>query len=561
MEEEGLLIRLQDKYNQGCAYYARGDYAAAAGVFRECLAINPDNPDLLNALGSALEALGKLDEAADLLEKACGLSPENAVFHYNLGNLQRRKGKREQAEHEYLEAISEDEGVAEFFHGLGSLYLEDGRLEQAESCLLKTVELAPDLVPALHDLGLLRQSQRKLDQAEELFRCCLDRDGSFPPALNSLGMLLLQGNKVEQARECFMSAIRQNPDYLQARANLAVLSTWCGELEYAVRELLQLAELAPNDADLHFNLSLALLAYGRMAEGWREHEWRFSKASPVERRHADIPRWQGERLAGKRLLVHAEQGYGDSLQFIRYAGMLAELGATVLVEAQDRIIAPLLATVPGVAGVFARGDAAPPVDYQIPMMSLPLPLGKDGWPPSAPPYLFAQPDKVAAWRERLSELQGLKVGLAWAGRTEHANDANRSIPEHLLVPFGELTGVSFVSLQVGSGKMGNVPFPLFDVSAYLYDFCDSAALVSALDLIITVDSAVAHLAGGLGRPAIVMLPWNPDWRWQHGRNDSDWYPSIRLFRQTVVGGWSELITHVIKYLRQTLGLDMTTANE
>lgn len=554
------MIRLPDKYNQGCAYYARGDYAAAAGVFRECLTVNPGSPDLLNALGSALEALGKLDEAAGLLEKACRLRPENAVFHYNLGNLLRRKGKREQAEHEYLEAIRYDGGVAEFFHGLGSLYLEDGRLEQAEACLLKAVELAPDLVPALHDLGLLRQSQRKPDQAEELFRCCLDRDVSFLPALNSLGMLLLQGNKIEQARECFISAIRQNPDYLQARANLAVLSTWCGELEYAVRELSQLAELAPNDGDLHFNLSLALLASGRMAEGWREHEWRFIKASPVERRHADIPRWQGERLAGKRLLIHAEQGYGDSLQFLRYAGMLAEHGAIVLVEAQDRIIAPLLAMVPGVAGVFARGDVVPLVDYQIPMMTLPLPLGKDGWPPPAPPYLFAQQDNVAAWRERLSELKGLKVGLAWAGRAEHANDANRSIPEALLAPFVELTGVAFVSLQVGSGKIGNVPFPLFDTSAYLHDFCDSAALVSALDLIITVDSAVAHLAGGLGRPAVVMLPWNPDWRWQHGRSDSDWYPTIRLFRQTVKGGWSELIPHVVQYLKQTLCLDMAAAD-
>jgi len=322
-----------------------------------------------------------LDEAVGLLEKACCMKPENAVFHYNFGNLLRRKGKREQAEHEYLEAIRCDWEVSAFFHGLGSLYFEDGRLEQAESCLRKAVELDPSFLLALHDLGLLLQSKGELDQAEELFQLCLDRDGSFVPAMNSLGMLLLQGNKVEQARECFMSAIRQNPDYLQARANLAVLSTWCGELEYAVRELTLLAELAPNDGDVHFNLALALLASGRMSEGWHEHEWRFRKSRPVETRHSGIPRWQGECLAGKRLLIHAEQGYGDALQFIRYAGVLEVLGATVLVEAQDSIIAPLLATAVGVSTVFVRGETVPPVDYQIPMMSLPLPLGQKGWPP------------------------------------------------------------------------------------------------------------------------------------------------------------------------------------
>jgi len=174
--------------------------------------------------------------------------------------------------------------------------------------------------------------------------------------------------------------------------------------------------------------------------------------------------------------------------------------------------------------------------------------------------LFVQPDKVAVWQERLRELKGLKVGLAWAGRAEHANDVNRSIPEELLAPFGELAGVSFVSLQVGRGKMEDITFPVFDPSAYIHDFCDTAALVSALDLIITVDSAVAHLAGGLGRPAIVMLPWNPDWRWQHGRSDSDWYPSIRMVRQTVVGGWNEQIPYFVQYLRKTLNMDMAAAD-
>ena len=545
-------MTLQDMYEEGCRLYAAGRYADAEALFGGCLQQQPDNPDLLNAIGSAREALGSLDQAAADLEKACRLRPDSAPFHYNRANLLRKQGKMQLAEMEYLEAISTDSGMAEAYHGLGSLLLEAGRLEMAESSLQKAVEIAPGFVPALHDLGILHQIRGMCNEAERFFRTCVTQDSRFVPALNSLGMLLLRSNRVEEARSCFIEALRQKPDYLQARANLAVLATWCGELEFAVDELEKVLDYAPDDGDVHFNLSLALLASGRMAEGWKEHEWRFRKGQPVGRRHEDIPRWQGEPLDGKRILIHAEQGYGDSLQFIRYATPLAERGATVFVEAQDHIIAPLLATVSGVSRVLTRRNTAPPADYQIPMMSLPLPLGSSGWPPPALPYLFPSPQKIAAWQERLSGLAGLKVGLAWAGRPEHENDANRSIDENLLLPFGGLKGISYVSLQVGSGRPEKVPFELYDPSAQVTDFEDSAALVSALDLVITVDSAIAHLAGGLGIPVWVLLPWNPDWRWQHGRNDSDWYPSARLYRQAVPGDWNAVIGNVVIVLENLM---------
>mgnify|MGYP000932209518 FL=1 len=537
-------MSFQSLYDEGCRLYMKGRYVEAAAFFNKCLAKLPDNPDLLNALGSVREALGDLNQAAADLERACRLRPDSATFHYNFANLLRRKRERQRAKTEYLEAIRLNPDLAEAYHGLGSLCLEDSLLDSAESCLNRAVEIAPGFVLALHDLGILHQLRGRRDEAERLFRACLALDGQFVPALNSLGMLLLRSNRIDEASSSFLEALQHDPEYLQARANLAVLATWRGELEFAVDELYKVLASAPDDGDVHFNLSLALLTAGRMAEGFREHEWRFRKARPVEQRHGGILRWQGEALQGKRLLIHAEQGYGDPLQFIRYAGLLADRGAIVLVEAQDRIIAPLLATVPGVAMVFARGDAVPPVDYQIPMMSLPYALGGDGWPPSAPPYLFALPDKIAVWRERLHGLSGFKVGLAWAGRAEHENDANRSMPEHLLEPFRGLAGVSFVSLQVGHGNQELVPFSLYDPAGHLHDFSDSAALVSALDLVITVDSAVAHLAGGLGVPVWIMLPWNPDWRWQHGRSDSDWYPSARLFRQQVPGDWGMVIDSV-----------------
>lgn len=535
-------------YDAGCRRYAAGHYAEAEALFELCLKKHPDNPDALNAMGSALQARGACDQARYYLEQACRLRPASAPFHYNVANLLRRLGEHGEAEREYLEAISCNPSFAEAFHGLGSLYLEAGRSEQAETCLRRAIDIAPAFAAALHDLGQVLLLHGKSVEAEQCYRRCMEADEHFLPVLNSMGMLLLRSNSVAEARSCFQAALEQNPDYLQARCNLAVLATWCGELDDAIRELRLLAAAAPNDGDVHFNLSLALLASGRLQEGWAEHEWRFRKANPVAIRHAEIPRWSGEALAGKRILIHAEQGYGDSLQFIRYAASLARRGGTVIVEGQDAVITPLLATASGVSAAFSREEPLPAVDYQLPMMSLPLVLGEAAWPPPPPPYCFPSAERRAVWQECLDRLPGLKVGLAWAGRPEHANDANRSIPGGMLAALGTIPGISFVSLQIGCGTLRDIPFELFDPTASIRDFSDSAALVASLDLVITIDSAVAHLAGSLGCPFWLMLPWNPDWRWGHVRYSSDWYPTARLFRQREPGQWSEVVSSVANAL-------------
>jgi Flp pilus assembly protein TadD/ubiquinone/menaquinone biosynthesis C-methylase UbiE len=536
-------------YDSGCLLFAAGRFLEATAVFKGCLEKYPDQPDLLNALGSSLAASGELEEAQLYHHKACLLQPDRDVFHYNYANLLRRLGLTDGAESEYLEAIRCNPQLAEAFHGLGSLYMEAGRLEPAESCLIKALSLKPGSAAAQHDLGQLFQSGGRIAEAEECFRRSIAADKLFLPALNSLGMLLLRSNRIEEARNCFVAALALNPGYLQARANLAVLATWTGELDFAVDELRSVLAMAPADGDVHFNLSLALLTSGQMAEGWQEHEWRFRKARAVEARHAGIPRWQGERLAGKRILVHSEQGYGDSLQFIRYAPLLAQQGGLVFVEGQDSRITPLLAMVAGVAAAFPRGEAVPEVDFQIPMMSLPLAIGNSAWPPPVGPYLDPPADKRLFWGKKLERLAGMKVGLAWAGRPEHENDANRSIPAEMLADFGRIPGISFVSLQIGCGNVRDVPFELLDPSSDVADFTDSAALVSQLDLVITIDSAVAHLAGGIGVPVWLLLPWNPDWRWMRDRRDSPWYPGMTVFRQSTPGSWGEVIGEAVSRLK------------
>lgn len=528
-------------YRHGCEAFAAGDYSRAEACFRSCVEQFPDNADLRNALGSALQAKGILDEAAEHLAAACSLKPNCAEFHYNLANLLRSRHKRLEAEEEYLYALQLNSGLQEALQALGNLYLEEERLESAEACLQRAVQISPDSVAALYELGQLRQRQGDPAAAEAIYQRCAE----YPPALNALGMLRVQQNKIEEARSLFERAIGTDSEYIQARCNLAVLDTWCGRLDQAVSAFNGALALAPEDGDIHFNLSFALLAAGRMTEGWREHEWRFCKSNPVPVRHARIPRWQGEPLQGKTILVHAEQGYGDSLQFIRYVMLLAKRGATVLIEGQDRNITPLLATVYGVSSAFSRGEPLPAApDFQVPMMSLAAPFGDEGWPPPVPPYLNIPSNRIEFWRNRLASLPGLKVGIAWAGRPEHQNDSNRSIPQGLCDPLGHLQGISWVSLQFGPNRPDPINLPLLDFSDSVTDFSDSAALVCGLDLVVTIDSAVAHLAGALNVPVCLLLPWNPDWRWMHDRQDSVWYPSMRIYRQPAPGSWNEVIGKV-----------------
>ena len=530
------------EFNRGCGLFGSGRFLEAEAAFRTCLKAHPGHPDLLNALGSALDACGKWEEAAGYLKEACRVRPDFAPYRYNYANILRRGDRRQEAEREYLEAVRLNPGLAEAYHGLGTLFKENGDAESAEACLEKAVALAPELAPALHDLGQLRQSQGRNHEAERLYRKALAVDGRYPPALNSLGMLLLRANDVDAARKCFEAALAADPHYLQARCNLGVLATWGGDLAAAIAELRQVTAAAPADADTHFNLALALLAAGEMAEGWREYEWRFRKSNPVPLRHPGIPLWQNEPLSGKTIMLCAEQGYGDSLQFVRYARMLADRGATVVVEGQDERITSLLSSAPGVHHVICRNEDPPHVDLQIPMMSLPLRLGEQSWPPPSPPYLFAQPGKSRYWKERLGSLSGLKVGIAWAGRPEHENDANRSLPPDAILPLALVKEVSLVSLQFGPGVAGQPA--LHDFSADIRDFTDSAALVAGLDLVITVDSAVAHLAGALGVRTWLLLPWNPDWRWMRDRRDTLWYQRTKIYRQGSPGRWSDVIAEV-----------------
>jgi hypothetical protein len=345
--------------------------------------------------------------------------------------------------------------------------------------------------------------------------------------------------------------VRLRPNYPEAHNNLGAALYALGRPAEAEASYHEALRLRANYPEVHNNLAYALLLAGRFEEGWKEYEWRW-KAKPlwIGARDFSAPLWRGEAIGDRTILLHSEQGLGDTLQFCRYAPLVV-CGAGIILEVQAPLVR-LLSRLAGVTEIVARGDGLPPFDLHCPLMSLPLAFGTTlETVPAATPYLSADPALAANWQERLVGLDGLRVGLVWAGRrwlnfpAAAAVDRRRSIALKVLAPLGEVSGVSFVSLQK-DGPAAEAADPphglmLHDFTAYLHDFEDTAALIANLDLVISVDTSIAHLAGALGKPVWLLNRFDTCWRWLLNRDDSPWYPTLRQFRQPRAGDWNSAV--------------------
>jgi hypothetical protein len=344
----------------------------------------------------------------------------------------------------------------------------------------------------------------------------------------------------EEAVACYRECLRLDPRHPEAWYNLGRTFSDAGQPLQAVEAYTRQLELHPRHLSALWNRSLANLLLGKFHDGWREYEMRW-EAAPPKRRQFPQPAWRGEDLVGKTLLIHAEQGLGDTIQMLRYAALAAERGARVLVECQ-RELTRLVASVSGPSVVLARGDALPKFDFEISTMSLPLAFGTTlETIPNKVPYLRAEAGRISWWKARLEKLPPTrKFGLVWAGGEENPNNAKRSIPLANFNPLAKIPGIEWISLQKGpaASQLAGAPFPIHDWTGEIHDFADTAALVDCLDGIVTVDTAVAHLAGALGKPLWIMIPKSPDFRWLMDRRDSPWYPTARLIRQCSHGIWS-----------------------
>jgi Tfp pilus assembly protein PilF len=471
-----------------------------------------------------------------------------------LGLVHHQAGRFAQAEALYLQALKEQTNNADALYLLGVLRHQQGNALEAVNLLTNALAIAPDHPEAHNNIGVALRGLGRLAEAAESYREALRLRPDYPGAHNNLGNVLSDLGRLVEAEASYREALRLRPDCPETHNNLGVVLTELGRPAEALACYERVLAIRPDDASAHFGRSRPLLLRGEYAEGWREFEWRSrgGTAEKVELRGFSEPQWQGEDVAGKTLLLHAEQGFGDTLQFCRYASLVGDT-ARVILEVKPAL-ARLCSSLAGITQVVARGEPLPAFDLHCPLMSLPLAFGTTlDTIPSKVPYLTADPTLVADWRERLTCLDGLRVGLVWAGarRLEPeliAIDRRRSITLAMMAPLGEVSGVSFISLQKGEpaaqSANAGLGLALHDFTDSLQDFADTAALIEALDLVISVDTSVAHLAGALGKPIWLLNRFDTCWRWLLDRDDSPWYPQLRQFRQPIPGDWTSVMCAV-----------------
>lgn len=424
-----------------------------------------------------------------------------------------------------------------------------GRISQAEALYEQMLRLEPENPFALHYLGVIRMQQGELDQAEQLIRRSVASAPRIPDFHSNLGLCLRAEQRLEEAVAAYRRALDLNPSYAPAWSNLGLDLHKLGHLDEALRAFDRALALEPNLPQTRFSRSLVLLAQGDYAQGWKEYEWRAKcpehagayRLPPMV--GSPLP-WQGESLAGRSLLLIAEQGIGDTLQFIRYTRQLADRGAKASLYVRKPHLVDLVRSAPGLSDVYTT-DGTEPIpahDYTCPLLSLPRLCGTRslGDVPATVPYLFVPAARRDFWRRRLQAFPGkLKIGLSWAGSPGNPDDRNRSCPLSALTPLLELPDIAWINLQLGPGReqLQVSQAPVHDWGDEQTTYAETAALMTELDLIITVDTSIAHAAGALGIPVWIMLTLIPDFRWLLKRDDSPWYPTARLFRQTASGDW------------------------
>jgi Tfp pilus assembly protein PilF len=467
-------------------------------------------------------------------------------FHRAL-RFQARNQKLEAAR-EYLGALELHSGFFEAAFNLGVLFQEMGQNDEAVGCYRHALQCKPDLAPAWGNLGVALRDTDRSQEAVSSFRQALRLQPGEPDVLNNLGNTLLAQQQYAEAIACFRDGLRRAPANPGIHLNLGNALRCSGHVVEAIQSLRHAVELQPDLAEAHWDLAFTLLLQGDFTEGFQEYEWRWRRPKFPRRRFAS-PLWFGEDLAGRTLLVHTEQGAGDNIQFARFVGQLPQRGARVLLECPPSLTA-LFESLAGVSRIIPKGDPLPEVDFHLPLLSLPQRLGVTlETIPVRTPYLRPPAHRCVVLPPPHSPQDvRLRVGLAWRGNPQHPNDRQRSLPLALLEPLFAVPNVAFYDLQLAPGPQfageGASQPALVPMEGLLRDFADTASAVMKLDLVIAVDTSIAHLAGALGRTAWILLPFAPDWRWMLAREDTPWYPSLCLFRQAAPGDWAAVVRRV-----------------
>lgn len=514
----------QNKFQDALTFHQQGELEVARRLYNEILRHEPGHFDCLHLSGLAAYQVKQFSEAERFFIAALGVNPNFAPLHSNYGNLLTELNRHEEALASFVRAIAIQPDDAELHNNCGV---------------------------ALHDLKRFEEALIRYDKAISLRQ-------NYAEPFNNRGVTLHEMNRYQEAVANYQQSIAINPQFAQAYLNLGDTLKDVKLFDEALACYERSISIAPDYADAHFAKARLLLLQGDFHNGWREYEWRKLKKDPVAERSFPAPLWSGEEnISGTTLLVHHEQGMGDVIQFCRYIRNLSQLGATVLFE-PIKSLNKLTSTLDASFQIVDACEPALKFDYHIPLLSLPLALEQKLMViPNAVPYLSAEEDRVARWSQRIG-LHGYKVGICWQGGVTKI-DAGRSFPLSHFEGLSKIPGVRLISLHKGDGEaqLGALPEGMivetcgadFDVGPDA--FLDTAAVMKCCDLVISSDTAVAHLAGALGVRTWVALKYVPDWRWFVERDDSPWYPSMRLFRQRSNGDWADVFDRIADALRET----------
>jgi tetratricopeptide (TPR) repeat protein len=555
MSDKVKKMNIEEKFESAVEQYNEGNLSQAETLLAEIVHIQQNHMDALYLLAEISYRLGNYDAAIQYIRNALQYDPNNAEAYSNLGFILQGRAQLDEAVQCYLKALQLNPHLPEAHSNLGNVFKEKGQFDDAIRCYQRALQLNPDLADTYSALGITLQKAGRPDEAVTYCRKAAELSPRDATAHYNLGIALQEKGQLDEAITCYQKASQLAPDDAGIYNNLAFALQENRRPYEAIPYYRKALQLYPTYATAHWNLSLALLLTGNFREGWREYEWRWgTQYLAASRRNFTQPLWDGSDIRDRTILLHAEQGFGDTIQFIRYAPLVAERGYRVVFEC-SRELATLLQSVQGIGQVVMRGEELPAFDLHCPLLSLPLAFDTTlETVPATVPYLTADAESIRKWKAKISQDNAkMKIGFAWAGNPGFKQNCYRNIPLAFFLPLTEIPGVAFYSLQKGeeAEEAKNPPgeMRLFDHTKDIRDFSDTAAFIENLDLVISVDTAIAHLAGALGKPVWTLLPFSPEWRWLLDREDSPWYPTMRLFRQTSFGDWRSVIERAAAELR------------
>jgi tetratricopeptide (TPR) repeat protein len=529
--------------------HQKGQFSGAARLYAAVLAHQPNNFDALHLLGLLNYQQGHLGEALRCIAAALRSNSRSIEGLANHGLVLHALGRYEDAVASYDQALALEPRAPEILNGRGNALTQLGRHQDALDSFDRALAIRPDYLLAAYNRGTCLFESGRAEEALRDFDRALAIDPHHVETLGNRGNALFKLNRIEAALTAYDAALAISPHHPRLLHNRAHALRQLGRPTEALTTITTAIDSGGADPEIRYEQALIQLTLGAFRAGWAGYEWRWqTREFAPQRRDFRQPLWLGEQpLLGKTILLHAEQGFGDTIQFARYLSVVAGLGARVILEVQAELNT-LMRGLDAVDTVVARGEPLPQFELQCPLASLPLACKTEiATIPASIPYIAVSPDRVAVWRKRLPQ-RSLLVGLAWAGRPSHPNDRNRSLAFERLVPLLATPGACFVSLQYDvcsedDSILRQHP-DILRLGQEVKDFADTAAIISVLDVVVSVDTAVAHLAGALGKPLFLMLPHAADFRWLVGRQDSPWYPAARLFRQPRFGDWETVVTQV-----------------